>query len=104
MTPENAVETLRRQVRATQRVAALRQRRAEQGLVRLELYVHPDDHAAVKAVAQALTQQRSCKPACTPAPRKPIGSCTIRHPARLPGGARHGKECVRGRGRGSLLG
>jgi hypothetical protein len=66
--PENAVETLRRQVRATQRVAALRQRRAEQGLVRLELYVHPDDHAAVKAVAQALTQQRSCKPACTPAP------------------------------------
>ena len=49
---------------ATQRVAALRQRRAEQGLVRLELYVHPDDRAAVKSVAQALTQQRSCKPAC----------------------------------------
>lgn len=44
---------------ATQRVAALRQRRAEQGLVRLELYVHPDDHAAVKAVAQALAKQRS---------------------------------------------
>ena len=70
MNPENAVETLRRQVRATQRVAALRQRRAEQGLVRLELYVHPDDHAAIKAVAQALTQQRSCKPACTPSPEK----------------------------------
>ena len=64
MTPENAIETLRSMVRATQRVAALRQRRAEQGLVRLELYVHPDDRAAVKSVAQALTQQRSCKPAC----------------------------------------
>ena len=64
MTPENAIETLRSQVRATQRVAALRQRRAEQGLVRLELYVHPDDRAAVKSVVQALTQQRSCKPAC----------------------------------------
>jgi len=38
--------------------------------VRLELYVHPDDRAAIKALAQALTQQRSCKPACTPAPRK----------------------------------
>ena len=56
---------------ATPRVAALCQRRAEQGLVRLELYVHPDDHAAVKAVAQALTARRSCKAACTPAARKP---------------------------------
>ena len=57
-------------MRAHTCLAALRQRRAEQGLVRLELYVHPDDHAAVKAVAQALTQQRSCKPACTPSPEK----------------------------------
>jgi hypothetical protein len=71
VTPETAVQSLRQQVATAQRVASLRQRRASQGLVRLELYVHPDDRAAIKAVAQALAQQRSCKPACTPAPRKP---------------------------------
>lgn len=58
----------------TQRVAALRQRRAEQGLVRLELYLHPDDHAAVKAVSQALTQQRSSKHNSTQAVSEPIQS------------------------------
>jgi hypothetical protein len=59
---------------STQRVAALRQRRAEQGLVRLELYVHPDDHAAVKAVAQALTQRRSSNQNCVQPHQKPIQS------------------------------
>ena len=59
---------------ATQRVAALRQRRAEQGLVRLELYVHPDDHAAVKAVAQALTQRRLFNQNCVQPHQKPIQS------------------------------
>ena len=59
---------------ATQRVAALRQRRAEQGLVRLELYLHPDDHAAVKAVAQALTQQRSSNRNSTQTIAEPIQS------------------------------
>jgi hypothetical protein len=34
--------------KTTQRVAALRQRRASQGLVRLELYVHPEDRAAIE--------------------------------------------------------
>ena len=58
MTPESAVKTLRRQARATKRVAALRQRRAAQGLVRLELYVHPDDQAAVKTLAKLLAQNR----------------------------------------------
>lgn len=43
---------------ATARVAALRQRRAQQGLVRLELYVHPDDRNQIKALAAALTARR----------------------------------------------
>lgn len=59
---------------ATERVAALRQRRAEQGLVRLDLYVHPDDHAAVKAVAQALTQRRLSNRDCTQTVSDPIQS------------------------------
>ena len=59
---------------ATQRVAALRQRRAEQGLVRLELYVHPEYHAAVKAVAQALTQQRLSNRNSTQTVSEPIQS------------------------------
>lgn len=59
---------------ATARVAALRQRRAEQGLVRLDLYVHPDDHTAVKAVAQALTQRRSSNAKLTQTQSKPIQS------------------------------
>jgi hypothetical protein len=45
-----------------QRVAAMRQRRAAEGLVRLELYVHPDDAAAIKALAARLQQQRQSKP------------------------------------------
>ena len=45
--------------KTTQRVAALRQRRASQGLVRLELYVHPDDRAAIKALAQQLHRTRT---------------------------------------------
>jgi hypothetical protein len=36
----------------TQRVAELRPRRAEQGLTRLDVYAHPDDHAAIKALAE----------------------------------------------------
>ena len=56
MTPETAVQG-RQQV--AQRVAALRQRRASQGLVRLELYVHPDDRAAIKALAQQLHRTRT---------------------------------------------
>jgi hypothetical protein len=61
-------------ITATARVAALRQRRAEQGLVRLDLYVHPDDHAAVKAVAQALTQRRLSNRDCTQTVSDPIQS------------------------------
>jgi hypothetical protein len=45
---------------AAQRVAAMRQRRAAQGLVRVEVYVHPDDAAAIKALAARL--QRQSKP------------------------------------------
>lgn len=44
------------------RVAALRERRAALGLVRLEVYAHPEDHPAIKAVAQRLTQERACAP------------------------------------------
>ena len=58
MTPENCIETLRRQATAATRVAAMRQRRASQGLVRLELYVHPEDRARLKALAKALAEAR----------------------------------------------
>jgi len=47
---------------AAQRVAAMRQRRAAEGLVRLELYVRPEDAAAIKALAARLQQQRQSKP------------------------------------------
>jgi hypothetical protein len=40
------------------RVAALRQRRAALGLTRLEVYVHPDDHANVKTLVTKLRKQR----------------------------------------------
>lgn len=46
---------------AAQRVAAMRQRRAAQGLVRVEVYVHPDDGTAIKALAARLQQQRQSK-------------------------------------------
>ena len=36
---------------STARVQALRDRRTSPGLIRLELYVHPADHAAIKALA-----------------------------------------------------
>ena len=41
-----------------QRVQALRQRRAELGQVRLELYAHPLDHAPIKAFAVKLQSKR----------------------------------------------
>jgi hypothetical protein len=62
MTPENAVETLRRHAQTSKRVAAMRQRRAAQGLVRVEVYVHPDDAVTIKALAARLQQQRQSKP------------------------------------------
>lgn len=40
------------------RVAELRQRRADLGLTRLELYAHPDDHEAIKALAAKLQRKR----------------------------------------------
>jgi len=47
------------------RVAALRQRRAALGLVRLELYAHADDHAAIRAYTEKLQRkrERAAKPA-----------------------------------------
>jgi hypothetical protein len=41
-----------------QRVAELRQRRKELGLVRLELYVHPDDRLPIIVVAQSMAEER----------------------------------------------
>lgn len=40
------------------RVAALRKRRAELGLVRVEVYVHPDDREAVTALVTKLRRAR----------------------------------------------
>jgi hypothetical protein len=46
----------------TERVQELRQRREALGLTRLELYVHPEDHEAVKAYAAKLQRKRERKP------------------------------------------
>lgn len=43
---------------ATQRMRDTRERRAALGLVRLELYAHPDDHDAIKAAAEKLQRKR----------------------------------------------
>lgn len=42
----------------TARVQALRQRRADLGLQRLELYVHPDDRELVQKYARRLQRRR----------------------------------------------
>ena len=39
------------------RVAALRERRAALGLVRLELWARPEHHARIKAYAQRLSKE-----------------------------------------------
>lgn len=44
-----------------QRVALLRQRRAEAGLTRLEVFAHPDDHGAIKLYAAMLDAERKKK-------------------------------------------
>lgn len=41
-----------------ERKAAQRQRNAEAGLVRLELYAHPEDHASIKEHAAKLQRKR----------------------------------------------
>lgn len=43
---------------AAQRVREVRQRRAAAGLVRLELWAHPDDHEAIKEAAAKLQRRR----------------------------------------------
>lgn len=43
---------------AAQRVREVRQRRASAGLVRLELWAHPDDHEAIKEAAAKLQRRR----------------------------------------------
>ena len=43
---------------ATERMAALRKRRQEAGFTRLELWLHPDDHEAVKDAAAKLQRKR----------------------------------------------
>lgn len=59
MTPENAIATLHRQAQTAKRVAALRQRRSALGLTRMEVYVHPDDRAKVRAYVRQLSEQRA---------------------------------------------
>jgi len=36
----------------------LRERRKELGLTRMDIYAHPNDHAAIKALARKLTEER----------------------------------------------
>lgn len=43
---------------SAERVQALRQRRAELGLQRVELYVHPDDRELVQKYARRLQRRR----------------------------------------------
>jgi len=44
---------------AKNRMAALRQRREAEGLKRLDLWAHPDDHAAIKAAAAEIAAKRA---------------------------------------------
>ena len=44
---------------ATERGQKLRAERAALGLVRLDLYAHPDDHADIKAAAAKLARRRA---------------------------------------------
>ena len=44
---------------SAQRMNETRDRRAALGLVRLELYAHPDDHEAIKAHAAKLQRKRA---------------------------------------------
>ena len=44
---------------ATERGARLRANRAAEGLKRLELYAHPDDWPAIKALAAKLQRRRT---------------------------------------------
>ena len=41
-----------------ERVAALRERAASHGLKRLEIYAHPEDWVAIKALAEKLQKRR----------------------------------------------
>lgn len=43
---------------ATERVAALRERAVANGLKRLEIYAHPEDWVAIKALAAELQKRR----------------------------------------------
>jgi hypothetical protein len=45
----------------TERVQALRARRQALGLSRLDVYAHPDDHPAIKALADGLARNRGWK-------------------------------------------
>ncbi len=46
----------------TQRVAELRQRRIDLGQKRLDVYAHPEDHPAIKALVEKLNKARLTKP------------------------------------------
>jgi hypothetical protein len=43
---------------STERVAEMRARRYALGLTRLEVYAHPEDHEAIKALAEKLQRRR----------------------------------------------
>jgi hypothetical protein len=47
---------------SAERVRELRERRDVLGLTRIELYVNPDDHVAIKALAARLQRKRERKP------------------------------------------
>lgn len=46
---------------ASERKAAERARRRKEGLAPLEVWAHPEDHAAVKRYVERLTKRRSVK-------------------------------------------
>lgn len=54
---ESLIWTLRTMTN-TERVRALRQRRADLGLKRMDVYAHPDDQATIKELAAKLQNAR----------------------------------------------
>lgn len=56
---EGVADLIKQAPSSLTRVRALRERRQAQGMTRIDLYAHPDDHAALKKLAAKLAKSRA---------------------------------------------
>ena len=80
----------------TERVALLRQRRLAAGLVRVDLYAHPEDASALRDLASRLAAARmaATAPKCTEGSEQNSVQCGAKgrvHPNPLPPGGGFGE-------------